>query len=944
MMDSTYQSFCQLLFDASPDVICFKDAEGRWMQANESLLKLYGLQGVDYSGKTEFELAGYTAPVFRDTFMTCKKSDDLAWEKGTASRTVETIRDVSGMVHVFDVVKVPIYHADGSRKGIVVFGRDITEIKHSELALRESEEKYRQIAEKTSDVIWMMNNRMQYTYVSPSIYRQRGYTPEEFIKLKPEDIYTPESLKKVLDVYSMGNAREKEGILTPEATMTVELQHLCKDGSVRDSEVLISPLFDSGGKLTGGHGVSRDITERKQSEGKFRLLADFQSRLLKVDHLKEVHELIVQTLHGLIRDAVVFTTNIDQLTESGRVVSLAGLDVPRNLLTRALGLDPVEMNFYLKDMTDEELRIYRSGKFEEMHGGLYVLATRRFPKGIMQGVQKLLRIKKVYTAGIVYHELHLGGLVILARGDLSAFAGTIEMIVSQAAISMNRIKAEDSLKEVEERFRLAFHTSPDAVNINNLETGRYIEVNEGFCHATGYSREEVIGKTVMEINLWEDPDDRFRLVELLRKEGKVSNFEAVFRFKDGTTRTGLMSAAVIQLHETPHIISITRDIEELKNAEREIVRAKEAAEEASRLKTAFLNNISHEIRTPMNAIMGFTDLLQSDEFEKPEKERFFGIINSNVKQLLSIIDDVLEVSRMDSGRIPYNPEALSLHNLVDDIFLSMKESVAKKGLHFLFTSDDGGTPDRIVGDREKIKQVITGLIANAIKFTPAGTVSFGYAKNKEEVEFYVRDTGIGIAREEQDRIFDRFYQVKNEAIQGTRGTGLGLSIACGLAEVMGGAIRVESVLRAGSVFFLTIPYLLPASTAEHAGHEKPFSLKDMVILVAEDEDNNFELLRILLTKKVKKIVRAINGRESITILERSKPDLILMDLKMPVMDGYEATRRAKAMYPDLHIIALTAYTQPEEERRAMEAGCSAFISKPIRNQDLTEAIRRSFRN
>ena len=932
------------LINSSPDIICFKDAEGRWMQVNESILDHYGLTGVDYKGKTEFELADYTAPMFQDAFRNCQGTDDLAWEQGKTSRVVENIPDVGGSIHVFDVVKVPLYYPDGTRKGIVVFGRDITDIKKAENALRDSEEKYRQIAEQTSDVIWMMNIGMQYTYVSPSIFRQRGYTPKEFMSLRPEDIYPPESLEKVVDIYRMGQKMANEESVPPGFSVTAEIQHYCKDGSIRDSEVLISPLFDSAGNLAGGHGVSRDITFRKNTEKTNRILVDFQSLLLKIDLLNEVHELVVQTVHDLLGEGIVFSTNIDQYTGIGKIFAHKGLEVPRNRLTQALGLDPFEMEFYMKDITENELKLYQSRKFEEFPGGLYELATRRFPKILTLGVEKMLKIKKIYTLGYIYHDLHLGGFIVLCQKDLSAYAGTIEMIVNQAAISMNRIKAEISLKEAEERFRLAFQTSPDAVNINDLKTGRYIEVNEGFCSITGYSKEEVIGKSSLELNIWANPAERAKMIEILKRNGKVVNFEAVFRFKDGTCHTGLMSAAVINLNGIPHIISISHDIEELKQAGQAILHAKEVAEEASRLKTAFLNNISHEVRTPMNAILGFTELLQSDEFEQHEKERFFSIISSNSKQLLSIIDDVLEISRMDSGRIPYNPTGFSLRELMDDIHISMSEMVTKRGLAFYFDFNQPACPDLIVSDREKIRQVITGFIGNAIKFTPNGTINFGYRRLAEDIEFYVHDTGIGIPLEEQGKIFDRFYQVNHEPTQGIRGTGLGLSIASGLAEVMNGSIRLESTPGAGSIFFLTIPFREQKPSVHSVENEKPFSMDVLTILVAEDEDNNFELLEILLAKRIKKIIRATNGKEVLAILEKQKPDLILMDLKMPVMDGYEATRQAKALFPDLRIIALTAYTQPEEERRALEAGCAAFISKPIRNQELYETIRRSIRN
>ena len=953
------------LINATPDIICFKDGKGRWMLANYSILDLYRLKGVDYVGKSEFELADFTAPIYRDAFLNCQGSDDLAWEQGTSYRTVENIPEANGKMHVFDVFKVPLFYPDGSRKGIVVFGRDISEIKKTESALRESEDKFRG---------FFMNSPIGISEVDLSLIKSKldewklsGIDIIEHLKNRSADIGLLAPMVRIIDLnqtsleilrttdqksfeHNIGYYFNEESF----STLRNMLIALAEGKTSYSGEIPI--MTDSGLRyLNFGMAIQpgyenswervlasfADITQRKLAEEKLALIAGFQSRLLKLNGLREIHELVAGKVHDLIGDGIVFTTNINSEKESGKIVAIKGLDIPNTKLTQAIGLDPVNLEFYLKDITEDELKIYRSGKFEEMTGGLYTIAARRFPKVVMNAVEKLLRIKRIYTNGFVYHDLHLGGVVILARGDLSSYGDTIELIVNQAAISINRLKAEASMKEAEERFRLAFQTSPDSININTLETGEYVEVNEGFCSLTGYRREEVIGKSSTELSIWADPGDRKRMVDLLKKEGKVANFEAVFLNKDGTNHTALMSAALINLNGVSNILSITRDIEEIKKAERAILSAKEAAEEASRLKTAFLNNISHEVRTPMNAIMGFTELLQADEVSATEKDRYFGIINSNAKQLLSIIDDVLEISRMDSGRIPLNPGAFSLNELMDDIQLSMNDMVARKGLSLLYSLGEKGNSDHVSGDREKIRQIITGLIGNAMKFTPQGTISFGYLKKEKVIEFFVKDTGIGIASEEHEKIFERFYQVNNDSAQSVRGAGLGLSIARGLAEVMGGEIRVKSAPGEGSVFYLSIPYNDYVSSHPGQSQKKPLMLEELTILVAEDEDYNFELLYVLLSKHSKHVIRAKNGAEVLSILEKQKPDLILMDLKMPVMNGYEATRLAKKLYPDLCIIALTAYTQQEEEHHALNAGCSAFISKPIRRQELMETIRRS---
>ncbi len=1090
------------LINASPDIICFKDAQGRWMLANESILNLYCLNGVDYTGKSEFELADFTAPVFQEAFRNCQGSDDLAWEAGAASRTLETIPDKDGNLHDFDVMKVPLFNPDGSRQGLVVFGRDISVLKNAESALRESEQKYRQIAEKTSDVIWMMNREMKYTYVSPSVFKQRGYTQEEFLNLRLDEIYCPESYQKITELFNQSLELGRQGKLPRDYSVTIELKHRCKDGSLKYSEVHTNPVFDDDGNLVAAHGVSRDITGRKlaelalmESEDKFRsyfenapigiweedfsavreqlrllektvnnvpeylrqnreeigklasmvrivdvnqssvlllgesgkeslirhlpeyfddeswdvfaleiialysgerrfqaeipiktrggrkyvnlslaiqpgcletwsrvlvsfsdvtvqktmehemrILSEFQSELLGMNTLAEIHNLITQKVHSLIGNGIVFSANVNPRSNSARMISWAGFDKLNETIVTMLGYDPTSMDFDLSDLAPDELRLFQSGRLVVLPGGLSSLSGHRIDAALCRKLELLLGIVNVYIVGYRYHDNNLGGLAILAVSDISNILGTIELLVNQANVSINRIKTEEALRETEERFRLAFLTSPDAVNINEMVTGLYVDVNEGFSNITGYRREEVIGRTAYEINIWDNPDDRERLVDILRREGKVVNFEALFRFKNGRVRTGLMSASIIHLNGVPHIISITRDIEELKEAERKILQAKEAAEEASRLKTAFLNNISHEVRTPMNSILGFTDLLQSDEFEQTEKDRFIGIIHSNGKQLLSIIDDVLEISRLDSGRIPLNPVTFHLHELMEDLHLSMKDVFVRKGLQFQYSFNDGGRGDLVIADREKIRQIIAGFIGNAAKFTQNGMVSFGYSRNDKVIEFFVRDTGIGIPPAEHQRIFDRFYQIKPESVPGSRGTGLGLSIARGLADFMKGSVRIDSAPGQGSTFFLTIPYEEPMMQTERPVGEVHFSLQDLTILVAEDEDYNYELVEIMLGRKAGRMIRARNGEEALQLLAAERPDVVLMDLKMPVMDGYEATRRLREIHPDLPVIALTAYTQPEEEQKAMKVGCNAFISKPIKKQELIGIIKRTIKN
>ncbi len=743
----------KLLFEQSPDGIFIDDGTGYFIDVNTTLCQWLG-----YS-RNEFLQFHISDLVGKETL----QHDPLQHAVLKVGKTV--IKERKFICKNGNFIPVELTARSMPDGHILVHVRDISLRHAAYLALKENEEKYRQIAENTSDVIWMMDMQMHYTYVSPSIFKQRGYTPEEFLTLKPEEIYTEESLKMVSEIYHVYSGKALHGELKRDFNMTVELEHRCKNGSTRFSEVMMNIIFDQEQRAIGIHGVSREISDRKQ--------------------------------------------------------------------------------------------------------------------------------------------------------------------------------AEEKVREAEERFRLAFQTSPDSININRMEDGIYIEINEGFTKLSGYTAEEVIGRTSIEINIWEDPLKRDELVKLLKENNAVRNFEARFRFKDGAVRTGLMSAAIILLKGVKHIISITRDIEEIKQAETDLKQAKEKAEESSRLKTAFLNNISHEIRTPMNAILGFTDLLQSEENTEEEKDRYFGIINSNSRQLLSIIDDVLEISRMDSGRIPVNPVTFSLHELMEDIYFSMSEMIIKKDIRLVCDNCKEIISDKIFADREKIRQVIVGLIENSIKYTRKGEINFGYTLTGIKAEFYVRDTGIGIEKTECEKIFERFYQVHQGRGHETRGTGLGLSIAKGLVEMMQGEIRVESEPGQGSVFTFNVPLLkTPYTTPRIKTNEQAFSFSDLIILIAEDEEFNFEFLQILFSRKVKKIVWARNGGEVMPLVEKEHPDLILMDIKMPVLNGIDATIQLKKKFPKLPVIALTAYTQPEDERNALQAGCAAFVCKPVSPHELLETIKR----
>ena len=370
--------------------------------------------------------------------------------------------------------------------------------------------------------------------------------------------------------------------------------------------------------------------------------------------------------------------------------------------------------------------------------------------------------------------------------------------------------------------------------------------------------------------------------------------------------------------------------------------AKEKAEESDRLKSAFLSNMSHEIRTPMNAICGFSNLLLNRSINDDEKEEFVQMINVNSQQLLSIINDIIDVSKIEAGQVTVANADFALNDLLKDIQLMFRQTVKLKGLELKVTFGLPNEQSKIISDELKIKQVLSNLIYNAIKFTKKGFIDVGYRLTEGFIELYVKDTGIGINSDHFDRIFERFQQVENASTESRTGTGLGLPICKAYIELLGGKIWLTSTLGEGSTFFFTIPFIPSETQVYHI--ERPendgYNWVSKNILIAEDDTTNYMYLRELVSPTRATVFRAKNGKEVIDACTSMHFDLILMDMKMPIMDGFEATKILRSKGNQLPIIAQTAYAFSEDKQKAIESGCNDYISKPIRQVELLWLIAK----
>jgi PAS domain S-box-containing protein len=430
----------------------------------------------------------------------------------------------------------------------------------------------------------------------------------------------------------------------------------------------------------------------------------------------------------------------------------------------------------------------------------------------------------------------------------------------------------------------------------------------------------------------------------------IWDFECQIRRCDGDIRW-IWACGQHQLDENGNafrMAGIVQDITEQKQTEIELIKAKEKAEESDRLKTAFLQNMSHEIRTPMNAIMGFSELLVDNNIDKTKVQKFSEIINQRCNDLLDIINDILDIAKIESGQLPINIEECNLQNLFSELSLFFTEYQKKIGKqHIVFSLQnlsigDGNTI--IFTDKVKLKQIFINLISNAFKFTDEGKIECGCKLDENHnLLFYVSDTGIGIPADKQQFVFERFAQLQVGTKKNIGGTGLGLPIVKALLGLLGSEIFLESEPNKGSTFSFTIPYKIAQSILH-----KPLVIENLnelnftnkTVLIVEDDLYNLEYLKEVLSGIGLNILHAANGKEAVEISLSQPLDLVLMDICLPDIDGYEAARLIKQLKPYLKFIAQTAYAAQDEKQKAIDAGFVDYISKPTKQAVLLSMLNK----
>ena len=503
------------------------------------------------------------------------------------------------------------------------------------------------------------------------------------------------------------------------------------------------------------------------------------------------------------------------------------------------------------------------------------------------------------------------------------------------------IKNRDELRELNYLMDAILNNIPVYLFVKDPEDDfRYLYWNKAFASHSKIPASKALGRTDFEVFPEYENAEKFHRddLELIRTRERME-MQETYVTATGEPRIVQTLKTLVPLEgRTPLIIGISWDITNIQNIEQELIFARIKAEQSDRLKTAFLANMSHEIRTPLNAIVGFSHLMTIADNAEDEK-LYSDIINQNSEILLQLINDILDLAKIEAGTLEYIRYPMDLGELCRNVYEMHKDRV-QTGVVLILDNKD--TSLIINEDQNRIMQVVTNLITNAIKFTFKGEIRFGFEVREEYIDFYVKDTGMGISEEKIKMIFERFVKL-NTFVQGT---GLGLAICRVIVEKLGGEITAESKLNEGSTFRFTIPYKAgkkcpeseKATKCPESGSTEPRKvLQRRTVLVAEDVDSNFLLLKTLLGKRCN-LLWAKNGEDAVNQFKEHQPDLILMDIKMPHMDGLEATRLIRSYSKEVPIVALTAFAFESDKDRAIEAGCDDFLTKPVSQNALEKVL------
>lgn len=921
------------LLKAIPVAVFFKDKEGRYLACNDLYTEITGVALEDLIGKTVFE-------IWPNDISIDYHDKDLDIVSSGHSQCYETkIPDKNNKIRSVIIAKDVYRDENGTPMGIVGAFLDISEQKKAEDALKESGMKYQELftllrlmADNMPDLLWAKNLNNEFIFTNKAICEKMLNASDTQEPIGKTDLFFAERERKAHPEnnqwHTFGEICKDSDNLTIENAAPTQFDEFgYVKGKFLFLDVRKAPLYDEKGVLIGVVGSARDVTEQKIDQERLSITKDsYQTIFNSVSeaiYIMDSNNVFIavnygaEKMYGYSREELIGKSPLDVSAEGRNNIDNIAHTIQQ---VRETGVSQTFEFWGVRkngEIFPKEVITNKGTYF----GNECIIATAR----------DITKRKKSETIQKIQYNI---ALYIHKAKNVKDLLLTVESEIMKLMHASNFCVAimDEQTKSLQPIVCNELNSELFDWNLNQTLSLEIIKSGNSFF----LKGEEIINLTQkLQIDLKSIPPQSWIGVPILIKNNP-SGVIVVQNFYD---KNAYEYSYVTLLEMIAYEVGAYMERQLILE---EVIAAKVKAEESARLKTAFMQNLSHEIRTPLNGIIGFSELLKEKNIHAEDAQKYSEIIIERGWQLTSIINDILTISSLETQQEQLFNESFNVNELLKNQITVFSEQAQNKGIQLVINTLLDENQAQIYSDKNKLGQILNNLFTNAFKFTQQGKIELGCSIKENMLQFFLRDTGIGIEKSKQELIFERFAQADDLIRRDYGGTGLGLSICKGFVELMGGKIWIESEPHKGSTFYFNIPYKnknINNNTLITEKQEMINPEKMITVLVAEDDEINFSYLNIVLKKLNVNVIRAENGQEAVDLCKRELIDIILMDIKMPVMNGYTAAKLIKEFKPNLPIIAQSAHAvqaEIEEYRDAFDD----YITKPIKIFDFKDILQK----